>query len=108
MLQNMNSKEIDKYRRKTNLNSSLSTEVVQELQHFIGDREVKISFTNNLSYESVKQVLNSLRAQLASKRTSEARAKHKIGDSFLSVEVVGLRKGDIEEIEMLLGLNVKA
>lgn len=73
----------------------------QELEHFIDDRAVKIMYSNRIITESIDQVLNSLRAQLAGKRI-DGKAKHRIGESFLSIEVPGLKRGDIEDIATVL------
>lgn len=89
------------------LNSDASytrNQQTQELEHFIDGRSVKISFSAKILTESINQVLNSLRAQLASKRI-DGKAKHRIGDNFLSIEVPGIKRGDIEEIDSLLRLN---
>ena len=81
-------------------------EQAQELEHFIDDRAIKISYSNKIMTESIDQVLNSLRAQLASKRV-DGKAKHRVGKSFLSIEVPGIKKGDIEEIATVLRLTQK-
>jgi hypothetical protein len=73
----------------------------QELEHFIDDRAIKISYSNKIMTESIDQVLNSLRAQLTGKRI-DGKAKHRIGESFLSIEVPGIKRGDIEDIATVL------
>jgi CRISPR/Cas system-associated protein Cas5 (RAMP superfamily) len=85
---------------------SIIEEHAQELEHFIDDRAIKISYSNKIMTESIDQVLNSLRAQLASKRL-DGKAKHRVGNSFLSIEVPGIKKGDIEEIATVLRLTQK-
>jgi hypothetical protein len=77
---------------------------VQELEHFIDGRSIKISFSTKITMDSIDQVLNSLRAQLASRR-ADGKARHRIGENFLSIEVPRMRKGDIEEIAEVLRLN---
>lgn len=93
-----------KYAQFTGSNKKSSTSEVHELEHYIDNRVVKISFSPRILPESAEQVINSLQAQLASKR-SEGKARHRIGDSFLLVEVPGLRKGDLEEISTVLKSN---
>jgi len=87
-------------------NKNIVKEHAQELEHFIDDRAITISYSNKIMDESIDQVLNSLRAQLAGKRI-DGKAKHRVGESFLFIEVPGIKKGDIEEIATVLRLIQK-
>jgi len=87
-------------------NKSVIEEHNRELEHFIDNRAVTISYSNKIMDESIDQVLNSLRAQLAGKRV-DGKAKHRVGESFLLIEVPGIKKGDIEEIANVLRLIQK-
>ena len=86
--------------------NNIVEEHAQELEHFIDDRSIKISYSNKIMTESIDQVLNSLRAQLASKRL-DGKAIHRVGRNFLSIEVPGIKKGDIEELATVLRLTQK-
>jgi len=87
-------------------NKSVIEEHNRELEHFIDNRAVTISYSNKIMDESIDQVLNSLRAQLAGKRV-DGKAKHRVGESSLLIEVPGIKKGDIEEIATVLRLIQK-
>jgi hypothetical protein len=87
-------------------NKNIIDENAQELEHFIDDRAITISYSNKIMDESIDQALNSLRAQLAAKRV-DGKAKHRVGESFLLIEVPGIKKGDIEEIATVLRLIQK-
>jgi len=87
-------------------NKNVIEEHNRELEHFIDNRAVTISYSNKIMDESIDQVLNSLRAQLAGKRV-DGKAKHRVGESFLLIEVPGIKKGDIEEIANVLRLIQK-
>ena len=87
-------------------NKNIIEEYAKELEHFIDDSAITISYSNKIMDESIDQVLNSLRAQLAAKRV-DGKAKHRVGESFLLIEVPGIKKGDIEEIATVLRLIQK-